>query len=103
MGFRDFWAARLNGMLERGRQRSTQQRVLGIPVAGVPGQAPPRADTTLPERGTGCGSCGRTPRPGESVADEWRVGADGTGELQVLCPECWQQTVDGSGSYPAPS
>ena len=104
MGFRDFWATTLNGILERGRERSTQPRVFGIPVAAVPGAAPPRADATLPERATGCSSCGRAPRPDESVADEWRVGVDGTGELQVLCPECWQQTGGDSGkSYPASS
>ena len=89
MGFRDFWATTLNGILERGRERSTQPRVLGIPVAGVPGAAQPRADATLPARATGCGSCGRAPRPDEDVAAEWRVGTtDGAGELQVLCPEC---------------
>ena len=95
MGFRDLWATTLNGVLERGRRRSTQPRVFGIPVAGVPGESPPPRAAIPPERATGCANCGRTPRPGENPADDWRVGSDDTGELLVFCPECRQREFGG--------
>jgi hypothetical protein len=94
--FRNFWATTLNGVLERGRRRSTEPRVFGIPVAHVPGASPPQRAAFLPEGATVCAGCGRAPRPGENVDDEWRVGSDGTGELHVFCPGCRQQKPGGS-------
>jgi hypothetical protein len=36
-------------------------------------------------------NCQRAPRPDENPNDEWRVESDGTGELHMFCPECWQR------------
>ena len=93
MGFRDLWAATVGSMLERGREKQTQPRVFGIPVAHIPGQSPAPRDAVPPERATGCAHCGRTPRPGENPADHWRVGSDDTGELVVLCEECSEDVM----------
>jgi hypothetical protein len=99
VGFRDVWATTLNGVLERGRRKSTQPRVFGIPVAGVPGRSQRPTVAIPPERATGCASCGRTPRPGENADDDWRVESDDVGGLHVVCPECWQREFGaGDGS-----
>jgi len=37
-----------------------------------------------------CSECRRAPDPDENPADDWRAESDGTGELHVFCPECWQ-------------
>ena len=42
-----------------------------------------------------CANCGRTPRPEENPDDDWRVESDGTGELYLFCPECWQREFGG--------
>ena len=44
-----------------------------------------------------CANCQRTPRPGENPDDDWRIESDGTGELVVFCPECWQREFGSSG------
>jgi len=40
------------------------------------------------------------PHPGENPDDEWRAESDGTGELLVFWPECWQREF-GAGSRKA--
>jgi len=102
VGFRDFWATTLNGVLERGRRKSTQPRVFGIPVAGVPGASRPPRVAIPPERATGCANCRRAPRDDERVDDERRVRSSRAGELHVFCPECWQREFGGGTASRTP-
>ena len=44
-----------------------------------------------------CVEYGRTPGADENAADDWSVESDGTGELLVFCPECWQREFRNSG------
>jgi hypothetical protein len=50
-----------------------------------------RRDADDPADPAVCAECARHPRDGESAADDWRAESDGTGELLVFCPECWQR------------
>ena len=44
-----------------------------------------------------CANCERTSRPDENPDDDWRAESDGTGELLVFCPKCWQREFGSSG------